>query len=134
MRTWRGSSRRAIPLSRFPSIGSASDGTGNNSDDLEPGSSGGWLAAGCALLSRRSWAAGMNSAVRRGQNRPLGWSLVCVTTVFQPATYVAVARIAVGPVDDAPSWVPFILTMKLYRVSRFYTVYSWRQVNVVGDQ
>ena len=42
--------------------------------------------------------------------------------------------VAMGPVDDAASGIPFVLAVELYVISNLQRTYSGRQVNVVRYQ
>ena len=54
--------------------------------------------------------------------------------MFDPASNMASASIAVGPVNEAAAFIPFVLAKKRYLVAPIQSVHSGRNVYIVGNQ
>ena len=54
--------------------------------------------------------------------------------MFEPAVRMAPGGVVVSPMNDATLGVPVVLPSEIHLVSLLETRYSWRQINIVGNE
>ena len=61
-------------------------------------------------------------------------SLVRIPLVLEPAGWMSTLRVVMGPMNDSSFGIPFVHSLELHFVALSQIRYSWRDIDVVGNE